>query len=211
LVVTRLLHGRSGTTLFGPAARALNDFWRTALPISALWIVLLPLSASDPNVGRHLNLGQLLVWLPLALPGLLVQTGSEELLFRGYLQQQLAARFHSPLVWAVLPSLLFGALHYAPAEFGPNALLMTAWATLFGLFAADLTARTGSLGAAMGFHFATNFAAVFLVGLYGNLDGLALFNLVINTRDPAQVIPFLTLDLLAMVVSWLLARLALRC
>ncbi len=205
-VVTRLLHGRSGITLFGPLPQALSDFLHTALPILALWVVLLPLSALAPEVGRHLTVGQLLVWLPLALPGLLIQIGSEELLFRGYLQQQLAARFQAPLAWAVLPSMLFGALHYAPAEFGRNASLMALWATLFGLFAADLTARTGNLGAALGFHFATNFSAIFLVGLYGNLDGLALFNLVINTRDPGQVIPFLAVDFMSMLVSWLLAR-----
>ena len=32
-------------------------------------------------------------WLPLVLPALLVQTAAEEIAFRGYLMQGLAARF----------------------------------------------------------------------------------------------------------------------
>lgn len=208
--VTRMLHGRSAATLFGPPAQALSDGLRVALPLMALWLLLLPLSASGPDIGRHLTPLQLLSWLPLALPALLVQTGAEELVFRGYLTQQLAARFRAPLVWMLLPAALFGWLHYSPATFGPNAPWMALWAAGFGLLAADLTARTGSLGAAIGFHFATNFSAMFLVGLYGNLDGLALYNLVINSRDPAQLLPWLALDAAAMGVSWLVARLMLR-
>ncbi len=44
----------------------------------------------------------------LALPlGMTILIGYwEELVFRGYLQSQLAARFRSPLVWIVLPSLM---------------------------------------------------------------------------------------------------------
>ncbi len=53
----------------------------------------------------------------------LIQTGAEELVFRGYLQQQLAARFASPLIWMVLPALIFGAVHYDPATAGPNVWL----------------------------------------------------------------------------------------
>jgi membrane protease YdiL (CAAX protease family) len=35
------------------------------------------------------------------------QAASEELVFRGYLPQQLAARGDSPLVWGFLPSFVF--------------------------------------------------------------------------------------------------------
>jgi DNA-directed RNA polymerase subunit RPC12/RpoP len=47
--------------------------------------------------------------------GVLIQTGAEEVLFRGYLQQQLAARFASPIAWMVLPSAIF-ALPALPAR-----------------------------------------------------------------------------------------------
>ncbi len=47
--------------------------------------------------------------LPLTLAGLVVQTGAEELLFRGYLTQQLAARFEARAIWMGVPALAFGA------------------------------------------------------------------------------------------------------
>ena len=209
-IVTRLLHRRPVSSLLGPVRRALRDAVRVALPILALSLVLMPLVVMSEDAGRRLGLAEWLVWLPLALPGLVFQVGAEELLFRGYLQQQLAARFRTPLAWMVLPSVVFGWLHFAPGEFGANAALVALWATLFGLMAADLTARTGTLGAAFGLHFATNFSSIFLVGLWGQLDGLALWNVVINLHDPGAVLPLLAVDLAALVVSWLLARLVLR-
>lgn len=206
----RLLHDRGPESFIGPWAQARGDFLRVALPLMALGAVLLPVSTLSDDVGRHMSFLDQLKWYPLALPALLIQTGAEEVAFRGYLLQQVRARFRSGLAWMVVPSLIFGWLHYDPATFGPNALLVAAWAAVFGLLAADLTARTGSLGAAVGFHFGTNFSALFLTGLYGNLDGLALYNLVIDTTDTGAMVPYLMSDFAFIFVSWLLARVMLR-
>lgn len=210
IFVTRMVHDRPAGTLFGPAPRVARDFLRVSLPLVALWIALLPLTTASPDVGKSLPLRQLLAWLPLALPLLALQITAEELVFRGYLLQQLAIRSRAPWIWMGLPSILFGALHYAPSEFGANAVWPALWAGIFGCLAADLTARTGSLGAAMGFHFATNVSAIFLVGLYGNLDGLSLYTVVINTRDASQLLPYLAIDFASILVAWLVARLMLR-
>lgn len=210
ILVARLLHRRPALSLIGPPRLALAHALRVALPVIALSAALMPLVVTSDAAGRNLALGLWLIWLPLALPGLFVQVAAEELLFRGYLQQQMAARFRSPVAWMVLPSVLFAWLHFGPGEFGPNAALIAVWAGLFGLMAADLTARTGTLGAAFGLHFATNFGSLFLVGLWGQLDGLSLWNMVVNVRDPAAVTPLLAIDLMALVVSWLLARVMLR-
>jgi hypothetical protein len=75
---------------------------------------------------------------------------------------------------------------------------------------ADLTARTGNLGAALAFHFANNAVALLFVGIAGNLDGLALWSLPIDLKDSDAVRPALILDFATMIVSWLLARLSLR-
>ncbi len=131
-------------------------------------------------------------------------------MFRGYLQQQLAARFRSPLAWMLVPSILFGALHYSPEAYGDNAWIIVAWSVMFGLLAADLTARTGNLGAAIGFHFANNFSAILLVGLAGQMDGLALWTLAADPTDGAAMLPLLIIDAAWLWVSWLLARLMLR-
>ena len=210
LLVTRALHRRSLASLTGSPRRALRDAVRVALPLGLLAVAMMPFAVFSEAAGRRHDLATWLIWLPVALPGLIVQVSAEELLFRGYLQQQLAARFRSALAWMVLPSALFALLHFAPGDFGGNAVLIAVWAGVFGLLAADLTARTGTIGAAVGLHLATNFSAIFLVGLWGQLDGLALWNIVVNTRDLGTLLPLLGLDLFALLVSWLVARVALR-
>ncbi|MFT3689096.1 CPBP family intramembrane glutamic endopeptidase [Paenirhodobacter sp.] len=206
--VTRVLHRRAAGTLFGAGATAAAV--RVGVPLLALMLALFPLALMDGNVGRSTPLGTALMWLPVALPLLAVQIGAEEMVFRGYLLQQMAARSQAPLMWMGLPSLLFGALHYAPETYGSMALWPVVWAVLFGCLAADLTARTGNLGAALALHFANNFSAMFLVGLYGEMDGLALFTVVINPRDPAMLMPYLATDAGMVLVSWLTARVLLR-
>jgi len=110
----------------------------------------------------------------------------------------------------LLPSALFGMLHFSPAAFGQNAVWPVLWALIFGCLAADLTARAGNLGPALALHFTTNLSSMVLVGLYGNLDGLSLYTLVINTRDLAALGPYLAVDFASMIVAWLVARLMLR-
>ena len=211
MVAARLLHGRSAGTLIGPSLRrALTDFVHVFGPVLALNAVLLPFALGSDATRPGLGLGVFLTYLPFALPGLLIQTGAEELVFRGYLQQQLAARFRHPLVWIGMPSALFAWGHYLPGEFGGSAWAIALWAAVFGVLAADLTARTGNLGAALGFHFANNIAALLIVGLENNLDGLALWTMSVDLTDPGAVLPALAVDFAAMVTSWLLARLVLR-
>lgn len=211
ILAVRLVHGRAAGTLFGPSPRrALSDFRTVVLPVVAMHVLLLPLMLGSADIRPGLNLVAFLGYLPFALPGLLIQTSAEELLFRGYLQQQLAARFARPLVWMGLPSALFALGHYLPADYGANAWAVALWAGVFGLLAADLTARTGSLGAALGLHFANNVSAVLLVGIAGELDGLALWSRAIDLADPGVIGPALAVDFAVMVISWLIARLALR-
>lgn len=208
LAVTRFLHRRPIASLFGPGAG--RDFARCLPPLLILLALVTPFAALDPHFARSTPLAVLLVWLPLALPLLFVQIASEELLFRSYLLQQMAARFRSRLAWMLLPAALFGALHYAPSENGEAALLYALWATGFGILSADLVARSGNLGPSLAFHFANNISAMFLVGLYGQLDGLSLYTLVLNTTDPAAMAPYFALDTLSMLVFWLAIRLRLR-
>lgn len=211
LAAVRLIHKRPAGTLFGPSApRALRDFIRVLIAVFGFQLVLMPLTLAGTDLRPGLGLAAFLGYLPFALTGILIQTGAEELVFRGYLQGQLAARFRSPPIWIGIPAALFAWGHYLPAEYGPNAGMIAAWAFVFGILAADLTARTGNLGAALGFHMANNVAALLIVGVGGNLDGLALWSLPIDLTDPVVARPALIVDFVTMIVSWLLARLALR-
>ena len=156
------------------------------------------LGSSDSlgTAGPQLNLpfGVWLGWMVVVLPLMLVQVTTEEVIFRGYLQQQLAARFRSPWVWMVLPSAIFGSLHYQPSVMGENALLAVLITVLVGVFAADITARTGNIGAAIGLHFVNNFFAMCFLSLQGSLSGVSLYVTPFSVADSALLRPLLLAD-----------------
>lgn len=206
MVVVLLLHRRGIGSLFGPLSRTLRHFL-IAMAVCVLVYGLTFLIPTDVSLEPGLQRALWLSFLPLALMGVLLQTGAEEVLFRGYLQQQLAARFASPLAWMVLPSVVFGFLHYQPAVMGDNALLIVAAAGLFGFLAADLTAKTGSIGAAWGFHFANNVVAILIVAMDGPLSGLALYTAPL-AAESAEIRPLILLDMGTTVATWLLIRAA---
>lgn len=200
-VAVRGLHGRGWRSLFGHPPRVLADF---ALGLGAMLVVGGGLAALAlpwlPPLEPALDPRLWLMVLPLALVGLLIQTGAEELVFRGYLQQQLAARFASPLVWMLVPSVLFGLAHHAPEVNGAATWLVVAATALFGLIAADLTARSGNLGLAWGLHFANNLLAILVVSAMPQLDGLALFRL--GERSADILVPLLVLDMVLLTAVW---------
>lgn len=212
MVAAELAHGRSASTLFGPARAFSGQFGRVFVALALLNIALaiLPPWGLPQGTVPALPRPQWIGLLPLTLAALLIQTGSEELLFRGYLQSQLAARFKSPGVWIVLPSALFAGLHYAPEIYQENASMVVLWAFVFGVAAADLTARSGTLGPAVALHLVNNFAAMAIVSLQGEMSGLALYHLPFGPGDTEALRALMPLDLALTGVSWLAARLALR-
>lgn len=212
MVAAELVNRRPARTLFGPA----RVFWPQfrgvliVLAVLNLGIALLPPWPLSQASLPGLDLSLWLSLLPLTLGALLIQTGAEEVLFRGYLQSQLAARLPHPAIWLTVPSALFALGHYAPETYGANAWWIVAWAFIFGVAAADLTARAGSLGPAMALHLVNNFVAMGLVSTQGDMSGLALWQLPFGPGDEAAIAAFLPVDLATMGVSWLAARLALR-
>ncbi|KAF0677326.1 CPBP family intramembrane glutamic endopeptidase [Profundibacterium mesophilum] len=206
MAAARLLHRRRAASLFGPRRRLVRDFLRAGAAVALLYAAGLALWSIGFDARQQLETSLWLSLLPVALAGVLIQTGAEELLFRGYLLQQLAARFRSPLAWMVLPSILFGLLHFDPGAQGAGAWLPVFSAGLFGLIAADLTARTGSIGAAWGFHFANNVLAILVLATEGTITGLALK--VTPYALGAQDVPDILVlgDMAMMLAAWWLAR-----
>ena len=112
---------------------------------------------------------------PLAVV-VFLHASAEEMIFRGYITQQLAARWRTPLVWAGVPALLFGLAHYssgAALEISPYYYV--AVTLLFGLTAAALVWRTGSLAAAMGLHTGMNVISLSATGMEGVVEGTQLY------------------------------------
>ncbi len=203
LAAVGLVHRRRPATLVGPrGSRVGRDFARGFLVAAGILgagvLAVVPFMQPEGNLATAVWLA----WLVPGIPLLLVQVAAEELVFRGYLQQQLAARFRSPLIWLALPSFAFGILHFDQDAFGSNAWLVVAATVVFGLIAGDVTARTGNIGAATGLHAANNFVALFLVGPDGYLTGLALFVLPFHASDATAARPFLVMDLLSLIAAY---------
>ncbi len=212
-MVVIMVHRRRPWTLVGPLGLAVRQFgavlFMMVLLTAALWI-LPPYEIGEGTLTANMPIGRWMLLLPIAVVAVMVQIGAEEILFRGYLQQQLAARFRSPLVWMVLPAILFGAGHYLPDSAGSNAVTIALWATVFAMLMADLTARSGTLGPAMAVHFANNISAMVLTATPDEMSGLALYVLPFGIGDEAAMAAWLPVDFGFMLVSWLAARLAIR-
>ncbi|MDJ0826296.1 MAG: type II CAAX endopeptidase family protein [Rhodobacter sp.] len=201
-----LLHARAPSTLFGHAPRVLRHFAAAAALSAAIYLPPLAAWFWAFDAVPRLDPALWLTLLPLGLAGLALQTGAEELVFRGYLQQQLAARFRSPIAWMILPSLVFGVVHFDPNTAGSNAALYAAATAVFALAAADLTARTGSLGAAWGLHFANNVFAVLIVAVDGTLPGLALYTTPYSADDTGTLRLLIAGDIAVLVLAWAALR-----
>jgi len=177
-IAMRLLHGEKLSALFGNSRRiGWGGFAKGFLAVfltSLLSEVLF--YALEPKISRgSISIAWWLAALaPVALLALL-QTSAEELLFRAYLPRGLARRFASPVVWAVLPVLVFTGLHWNAAS---TPLMNAAGLLTIGVFAALLMLlvyATGNLGASMGAHLANNLFGFLLISHQEAYNAFALF------------------------------------
>ena len=116
-VAMRFVHGEPLTALFGQSRRvSWPGFLKGLIAVlitSALSEILL--YWLQPEIARgaiSLSPGSCSWSRSAALT--LLQTSSEEMLFRGYLLRGLARRFDSPYVWALLPAIVVHRLALEP-------------------------------------------------------------------------------------------------
>ena len=191
-LVVRGLHDQRFGTLFSPEARIRwGDFGGGILLAAAFSAITVVFALAIVGVPERTALSPT-VWLvamiPL-VPLVFLQASGEELIFRGYLLQQLALRVRTPLVWAAAPAVLFGFAHYSGGTalgIGWHYVLVTA---VFGLAAAALVWRTGSLAAAMGLHTGMNIFAISGIGVKGVLEGNQLY-----LFEPSEAAALFTID-----------------
>lgn len=207
-VCAALWHERGLLSLIGPFRRSLVDAGRTfsvTIPIYLIAGFVISLFLNETPIPQTSHVAWI-GFMFLALPLLLIQTGSEELIFRGYLTQQLAARFQSAWIWVLIPTVLFGLAHLN-LDFVPVVTFLVVFATgYFGLIALDLTRITGNLGAAIAFHFTNNFFALFIVAVPDQLSGLALYLAPFGMDDIDIIIPLMVADIIVLSVVWALLR-----
>ncbi|MEL6521910.1 MAG: CPBP family intramembrane glutamic endopeptidase [Pseudomonadota bacterium] len=206
----RLLHERGLWSMIGHLHDAFQDFRAVLLWVGGLYLFVTILGPSPdlPLLRGEISAISWVLLLPLTFAALLIQTGTEEIVFRGYLQQQLGARFSSPLVWLVAPAIFFGLLHWFNQP-GPNAWIIVFLITLSALAYGDLTARTGNLGAAWALHFVNNFFAVAVTAVNDDLSGLALYTFDVDWSVPLPTSAVL-IEAGLIFCGWLAARVAIR-
>ncbi len=212
VVALRVAHHRGFGALLGDWGLFKQQFFAVVIVLFAINLAIILLPPWDAGMPLEPNLA-FRVWLaalPFALVAILIQVSAEEIVFRGYLQQQIAARFSSPLIWLLVPSALFGLGHYMPQAAGENAVMLAAWAGVFGLAMADVTARAGTLGPAIAIHLSHNAVAILFVSIQDELSGLALYSIAIDLSDTEAVSGLIPVEFMMILVSWLGARLAIR-
>ncbi|KAJ56992.1 hypothetical protein ACMU_00430 [Actibacterium mucosum KCTC 23349] len=204
-ILAAAVHRRGLRSLLGGWAVTWRDFARAMTMLVPLYAVYMGLGFVMFDAEPNLAPGVWLSLLPLALLLLFIQISAEELVFRGYLMQQLAARFSARVVWMGLPAVGFALLHYDP-EAQSLAWGIIAVTFVFALIAADLTERTGNLGAALALHFTNNIVAILLFGIKGSLSGLALYVTPFSISEAGPIMTALVLDTVAMMITWRVLR-----
>ncbi|RPH29373.1 MAG: CPBP family intramembrane metalloprotease [Bacteroidales bacterium] len=139
--------------------------------------LLIDHSINPSNYKLNINLS---AFIPLIFISILLipfQTTYEEVIFRGYFTQGVAAWTKSRLWAIIIPSLLFGLMH----SFNPEIKVFGFWAIMpsyiiFGLFFAIVTILDDGIEVAMGAHAANNiFSSIFVTSKSSVLQTPALF------------------------------------
>jgi membrane protease YdiL (CAAX protease family) len=178
-VAMRWVHGEKLSALIGVSRRiSWSGFLKGLIAVLITsFISEILLYLLQPQIARGpISLSS---WLLFAIPIsvlTLLQTSSEEVLFRGYLLRGLANRFRSPFIWALLPALLFTSLHWsASASPAINACVLASIAA-FALLLTLVVYATGNLGAALGAHLGNNLTGFLLISHQQSYNSFALFN-----------------------------------
>lgn len=137
-----------------------------------------------------------------------IQTTYEEMAFRGYMAQGVAAYTQNRWWTIIIPGVSFGLLHsFNPEIIEHGFLLMMPQYIFFGLFFGFVTVLDDGIETAMGIHAANNmFICLFVTNSSSALQTPAVFNVV--TVDPIEsgitllVFSLVTLAVLSKIYKW---------
>ena len=207
-IAVRAVHRRPLGSLFGPGGRLDRGDMLRGAGLSAAYLavgLVAYIAIMGPPQRTELAFSEWAVWIVPVVLAICVQASSEEVMFRGYLLQHFAVWSRNPIVWAVIPTLIFAVLHYDPEMEAGMRWRMLVHIALFGLIAAALVWRTGNLGAAVGLHVANNIFAIGNAGIEGSALGFELWLFPAETLE--RMFAFdLALGLLMLAAVFILFR-----
>lgn len=147
-------------------------------------------------------------YLPVTLLFIPLQSATEEIALRGYLNQGLGKYIKNPWIVFVITSAAFASLHLGNPEVAETMQENSIWVAMsgyffFGMFACILTYIDGGLESAIGMHAANNIFAAAIVGYDSSaLPTPTIFKVGLNTQlDSIMVVISLALVCLIMYVT----------
>jgi len=196
----RLLHNRTfSETVNGRRKIRIGRIGSGALVWTILMAVylLIDYSFNSGDYVLQLDWGKFIVLIILVFALIPLQTTSEELLFRGYLAQGIAASTNSRWMAILIPGLLFGMMHFTNPEVKEFGFwLAMSQYILFGLMYGLVSVLDDGIELAIGMHAANNiFLSIFVTHSASALQTDALFE--VKTIDPVK-------DLIVLIVSLLI-------
>jgi membrane protease YdiL (CAAX protease family) len=175
----------------------------------ALWSGLIILTvfidyfSNQSNFQLVLNWKGFLISLVLILVFMPVQTGFEEIFFRGYLLQGFALLSRNGIFPLIITSLLFGAAHMSNPEVDKYGWpIMLSYYAGFGFFMGALTLLDEGLELAFGIHLANNLISSILITSPDSvIKTYSIFET--TSQDPyTEVLVWLCMTVLAFAIFW---------
>lgn len=186
LLAVRFGHGRRLMTLISPSGKIR---WRHVGLGFCLWFLLSALGTGLEAFlypGRYQFSLDLLRFIPFLFASLIlipIQSGTEELFFRGYLLQGMGLLVRNPIVLSIINGVLFWLPHLGNPEIEVDFWLLSAIYMSLGIFLAAITLRSQGLELALGVHISNNLLATIIASYpQGALPTSAVFT--VTLLDP---------------------------
>jgi membrane protease YdiL (CAAX protease family) len=198
-------HKTLNSILTGYEKFRFSRFW-FAFAVWAVLLVIILLGDYWMNPGEmtvNFNLFGFLISLLIMLVFMPIQTGLEEVVFRGYLVQGLSQIFKNGIIPLILTSLLFGFAHLSNPEVKEYGWpIMLTYYIGFALFMGALTLLDEGLELAFGIHFANNIiSSVLVCSQHSVIKTYSIFES--NTEDPyTEIVVWLAMAIVTFLVFW---------
>ena len=167
LIGLKAIHKKTLTSvLTGYQKFRFKRFWFAFAVWGAMLVftVLVNFIIEPGSLTFNFNAGGFIVSLLLMLVFMPLQTGVEEVVFRGYLLQGLSQLFKNGIIPIIITSVLFGLAHISNPEVQEYGIgIMLSYYIGFALFMGILTLLDEGLELAFGIHFANNIISSILV------------------------------------------------